>query len=272
MTGYSGTDGLASALFRLLYHRTVRQCFMRGETQSLMLCKQDLSELETIDLVELEATAKTIARNMLSGNSGGGGGLRQSFPITLSLLENAGITSMDVMYRFLEAPQFRFYRELPHAGIGLSAEEAFYNFLMSDEELLSLSSLLGFAAKHEILTTLLSMLVVTNRPNFRVETSLICDNGVCRFACPLYSVASMKEIGLKIGETGSQATAVHYLYAATARHFISGPVTPLITTLLDIGSVDDIRAGAADLGDRVRQPISAIVSTAEALERRGLIK
>ncbi len=271
MTEIEGASSLSNALYRLVYHRTVRHLFSNGDFSRLELSKQDEQELSTIDLLELEATARTIARNMLAGNSGGSGGLRQSFPMTLALLEDAGISAMEVMYRFLEAPAFRLYRELPYAGVGLSAEEAFEAFVQSHDGFVHLNPLIGPMAQHEMLTALLSILVVTTQPSFIIKSPLVHNNGRCRFACVLYPRSFLDSFRTGTGEGSSAEENVWYLYAATGTHFMHGPVTTLIAIIMDTGSLSDVIARSAILAELCELPSEVVVATAEALQQRGLI-
>lgn len=268
-------DGRAlhDALYRLLHHRGIRDAFTRGDAAPLGLGEAEQRELGTIDLPELEASARAIARGLLGGNSGGGGGLRQSYPRTLSLLEATGITAMEAMYLFLESASFADYREIPYAGRGLCAEEAFYLFLARAEALSARNPMLRWSAQHEMLVAIHSLLTANPRPNFDVATPLIRCNASCWFAAVPYPALAVRGLGLRGGPSVEGApTRVVYLYAATPDRFIHGPISPLIAELVALGTLAEIDTACSALVERYAVSDAEVADTAQQLAGRGLVR
>ncbi|MBA4542097.1 MULTISPECIES: hypothetical protein [Thermoactinomyces] len=262
--------GLHRALYGLLYHRSYRQAFLEGRYDKLQLSDGELRQLATIDHEELCATAKNICRNLLSGNLEISGGLKGSYPGVFQELERMGYDRYELMYQFMESPHFEEYRELPFSGVGLCVEEAFYGFMMEQEDFLRESPNNRLLLTHEFLTVMLSILVVNKHPNFCIKTNLIRKNDSCFYAIQSYPDQIASALANRKVHGDSQGRTL-YLYAAAKDQFIKGPINPFIARLIELGRAEEITKWANEWMETYQISEEELNDAMEKFLRLGLI-
>ena len=213
---------MQDCLYKLLFNRSARQALKVNQHGYFGVSIDQFDALQTIDLDELDRTARKIASNMMFGNSGGGGGLRASYPMTIGYIEQEGVPILDMAFQFLESEAFREYKEIPFDGMGLCAEESFYDFLVTSPLFLK-GHVSQFVAQHEMLKALISLLTIHDRPNFEVRKSEVQHNGACKFALASYPHEIVEQLGYP-QLMPARNSSVFLLYAATKTHYLQGPV------------------------------------------------
>lgn len=236
---------LDEVLYRLLYHRSFRDRFLSGALDSLPIAPSDRPDLAAIDISELVKMSRRIARTILYGTLPKDG-LRHAYSQTLRGLQDEGWNLDTLIERFLETAVFREFRDVAFAGPGISVEEAFFDFLATDKELLGTDPDRRCLLQHEFLTVLVSSLVINRHPDFEIRTPLLQRNGACAYAIVPYPAQFSS--GLR-GRPERASTGIdrHYLYAAPSGAYVSGPVTAAAGPILALGTRTAVRDMAAEL-------------------------
>jgi hypothetical protein len=263
---------LPEALYRLLFKRSYRQAFIEGNHHLLGLSEWDLKQLRTIDHEELQATAKNICRNLLSGNLDTNGGLLQAYPGVFQELKNLQINSIELMYEFMETSFFDDYREVPFGGEGICVEEAFYYFLQNYSPFIEASPYNKLMLTHEFLTSLLSILVINKDPHFVVKTDQVICNGKVLYAVqyfPSQIVAALMNRPVEIEEQAE--SEIPFLYAATEKTLIKGPINELTIELIRLGDRKAIGRTGLSLCERFAISKQDLIKIQNSLSKLGLI-
>lgn len=225
---------LDELLYNLLYDYQYRNNFLNDELNELNLSADHLNHIKTIDKEELAATATTIVRNLMSGNIEHNGGLRTSFPGVFQALEFRKTDITLLMHKFLASKHFEGYMELPYAGEGTCIEEAFYNYLSENEEFILAAENNHLLLKHEFLNAIISILTVNKHPFFRIDSDLVKNNGHIYYAYQTYSKEISEALSGK--KVAGDSEMVIWLYAATEKNLVRGPIHPSILEMVEIGS------------------------------------
>jgi hypothetical protein len=266
-----GSDlDLEMAMYKLLFHRSYRQAFLDGRYEELHLSPENIQHLKAIAPEELDATANKICRNLLLGDvSETSGGLMHAFSRSLQTLQESGVDAMELMYEFAESEPFDQYREVPFAGAGICAEEAFYHFLRL-HPLFEEGSANFYLLTHEFLIALLSIVVVNQDPAFVIDTWQVRNNGTVRYA--LQRVPK-KKAEFMSGRTlpGKEDALVVWLYAATQKSFVGGPISPFVAELLEFSTQEMLQTVQDDLMSKYNVTAEAFDTQVQKLRDMGLI-
>ncbi|MBJ6363197.1 hypothetical protein ACFOQM_18420 [Paenibacillus sp. GCM10012307] len=222
---------LDEILYKLLHERSYRQLFLEDKFYEMNISEVNIENLKTIDREELMATAKTIKSNIISGNIDYNGGLKSAYPGVFSEFKESSIDMDDLLYDFIESIWFQDYKEIPFSGRGICIEEAFYHYMLSNENFINRSPYNTLLLQHEFLNAIHSILVINKNPNFRIHSPLIIHNRSISYSVVKYpgKIVSALENSLKKFETDDE---VLYVYAATKKHLIKGQISELISEIL----------------------------------------
>jgi len=192
---------------RLLHRASYRQAFLDGRYDELELSAEDIAALQPIDREQLIETADAVRSSLLQRKHRGSGGIHATWPLTLAAWQ-AGHDdeSLDLFLdRFMESEAFGRYREVPHAGAGLSMEEAVYCFFESED--------IGEAQvrEAEFLAGICKALALNTKPSFTVGPPI-------RRAPAGWFAVSRR--------------GPPRLFAAVAGNYVSGELTPFLAELL----------------------------------------
>lgn len=199
------------ALDHLIHRRSYRSAFLAGE-RAHDLSAAELTELETIDPRVLNELATRVARETFTRKHAGSGSLLDLYPRTIgAFVEQHGNIDavLELSFAFMESPAFGRYREMPHAGRGLSLEEAFYRYAEAE----------GVGDRG-----------VREAEFLAAMAKLLC-------ASPRADVVLPPELRRTGG--GHYAVSVHgspTLYGALRGRFVTGPLTPFLADLLAPGA------------------------------------
>jgi len=210
---------LDSTLHALLFHRSRREAFLRGE---LDLPADEAQALSVVDVDQLEQASRLACEGILTRSHRGSGSLLDAFARTIAAwrsLEHDAIIAraqhatplFELAAAFTESRHFGGYSALPTCAGGASLEEAFFRF--ADE------TAIGDAPTRlaEYAAAILRALVVTPKPSFRIP------DFVHRAPGGYFAV-------LDAGPT---------LVAALDGRFVTGPITPFLAALLDAREAPD---------------------------------
>ncbi|WP_327587585.1 hypothetical protein OHA25_11670 [Nonomuraea sp. NBC_00507] len=238
--------GLVETLHALIYHKEFRDEFIANgpESASLSLTPAQRSALSSVDLDELSRTTSRIQGMILRGHVDGHGGLRASFPKTLTLLAGQGIKDSDLCARFLASPSFDQFREIPYGEKGLSLEECFYEFLCEGSRDIDADA--KFLATHELFKALINHVQAGSLATFGIRTELFWNNGSAWFGTLRHHAAVCQAFAVDPACDGT------VLYAIGQK----GPV---------IGQVPDWMRRVLGLPDISRQVLEGVASE-EGLE------
>jgi hypothetical protein len=192
---------LDEALYAVLFRRSAREAYLRGE---LAATADEREALSAIDVDQLDRAARMACEGILTRSHRGSGSLLDAFARTIAA-RGDGRPLFEVAAAFTESRWFDEYRALPTCGGGVSLEEAFFRF--ADEEAIGD----GPTRRAEYAAAILRALVVTPRPSFRIP------DFVRRAPAGYFAV-------LETGPT---------LVAALGGRFVTGPITPFLAALLD---------------------------------------
>jgi hypothetical protein len=201
---------LDETLYKLLFRRSSREAFLRGE---LVLARDEAEALSAIDGGQLERASRLSCEGILTRSHRGTGSLRDAFARTISAWSSVhpGAPLFELAAAFTESRPFDAYRALPTCAGGASLEEAFFQFA---EE-----SAIGDAPTRlaEYAGAILRALVVTPKPSFRIPDFV-------RHAPGGY---------FAVLEAGPA------LVASLDGRFVTGPITPFLAALLDARETPD---------------------------------
>lgn len=233
-------ERIEAALAALVFRRSARAAWRAHGPAALGLDEGEHAELARLDPDLVERTAAAARRQVLSRRHRGSGGLEDWYPRTLASWRERHPDDADLdelAARLLDGTHGAAWRETAGAGSGLSLEEAFYRF--AEETEIGAPSV----REEELLAALARALAVTPEPDFVVPSRFR------RAPAGWFAVAG---------------TAPPILHAAAWGRVLSGPITPLLATLLE-GAPLDVAAGAH------RIPIDAARAARAALEALGLL-
>ncbi|MGI5451667.1 hypothetical protein ACQEWB_00460 [Streptomyces sp. CA-249302] len=121
-------ERLTDLLLRLLLDEDLRARLAAEGAEAVAADAGELECLTSVDLAELDTTARRLRSQVW--RPGSGGTLATTFPRSLRLLQDTGATESGLLTGFLGSPHFARFRLIPYAGPGLSVEEAFACFLL----------------------------------------------------------------------------------------------------------------------------------------------
>jgi hypothetical protein len=192
---------------RLLHRVSYRQAFLDGRFDELDLAAADIEALQCIDRQQLIETAESVRSALLQRKHRGSGGIHATWPTTLAAWQSSrDDESLELFLdTFMESEAFGRYREVPHAGAGLSMEEAVYCFFEAHE--------IGDrqVREAEFLGGLCKALALNTRPSFTVGPPL-------RLAPAGWFAVSRR--------------GPPRLFAALRGNYVSGELTPFLADLL----------------------------------------
>ncbi len=253
---------LGQTLYRLLFDAQTRERFVDG--QRVGLSAEDDHALASIDRAELRDAGNRIRRDLLRGSGDLAGGLGHAYQRTLEHIEGAGHPPSAVAAAYLHAPEYERYRELPHAGRGWCAEEAFYRFMVRTAAHWSCNEPEAAAVlRHEFLGALLSVLAVNPNPGFDVADPALVVGPAARWVVECYDERAIAAI------RPQWAGRTQILYAATVRGLVCGPVTEQVVQLLRAGSWSTVVEQHAERGT---EPSEATAAAARRLAAMGLVE
>jgi hypothetical protein len=254
---------IEKAVYRLLYHRTFRAAFVRGEREALGLAPEVEAALAAIDLEQLAGMARAIARSVQFGGGAEGDGLLAVFPGVFAELAAEGRSAAAAIDRFLESEAFADYRSLPFAGAGVCLPEAFHRWLAGEPGWDEPRR--GFLLDHELLVAVMTLLSIHRDPSFVVRTPLVRHNPAAWYAVRTVEPAIAAAVG------GLAGGGVLVLYAASGTRRIVGPVPPLVGALIELGDRGAARAAAGELAARFAVAGERVAAVAARLHDLGLI-
>jgi hypothetical protein len=196
------------ALDRLIHNRSFRRDFMATGGASLEVRAEDAATLGAIDLRTLSDLAERVAAELMSRRHAGSGSLVDLYPRTIEAYcsEHGGHDALiDLACAFMDSPSFERYREIPHAGLGSSLEEAFFRY--SEAE--GIGDPVG--REEEFLAAMAKLFVVSPR------AAVSLPREIRRAASGYYGV----------GTRGTPA-----LYGALRGRYVTGRLTPFLADLL----------------------------------------
>ncbi len=239
---------LDEVLEALLFRRSFRRRFARGERAALGIAPADEQDLAALDLDELERAARLACRGVLERSHRGVGSLLDAFPRTIDAWRDAhpGAELDELAAEFADSEAFRAWRPLSAAEPpGPSSEDTFRVFCEQ-----TLGPETGLLARAECAAATVRAIVVNPRPSFAIPSFLrIAPRG-------LYAIVSRNGTDI--------------LVAALNGRFVTGPLTPLLAAIL---RADEPGAAAARL-DAAHPDAAhpdAGMATANELRALGLI-
>ncbi len=125
-------ERLTDLLMRLLLDADLRTRLADEGAEAVAADPGELECLASVDLAELDTTARRLRSQVW--RPGSGGSLATTFPRSLRLLQDTGVTESDLLTGFLGSPHFARFRLIPYTAPGLSAEEAFAAYLLEGAE------------------------------------------------------------------------------------------------------------------------------------------
>lgn len=263
------TESLERVLYRLLHHRRFREDFLSGRLDELDLTPDEQLHLKSIDPGELRTLCNSICRDLLRGELEHGGGLRSTYPDLFAQLERAGHPALTVVQGFVESEEYEHVTGVPYGEPGISVEEAFFTYLSRSDWLTNVPHG-ALLLKHEFLTGLLSILVLNHEPNFQVRTELVRSNDVAKYSVQYYPESFVRTLTNRTLVADSFGTVL-FMYAATGKQFVRGPIRLATALLLQYGrkQYPTVQAKLADEGTPMTD--EALSELAEGLVRLGVI-
>ncbi|MGW1208880.1 hypothetical protein ACWD5F_04485 [Streptomyces sp. NPDC002499] len=219
-------EQLTDLLMRLLLDADLRARLADGGAEAVAADAGELECLASVDLDELDTTARRLRSQVW--RPGSGGSLATTFPRGLRLLQDAGVTESDLLTGFLGSPHFARYRLIPYTAPGLSAEEAFAGYLLDGVG----AGVLRDTVTHELMIALFTSLTCEQPLSFVIEAEGIVPTDRGHAAVRAYAAASVATWGATAGGRPSGETEgadeVHYAYftasAGLAHGVVSGRV------------------------------------------------
>jgi hypothetical protein len=231
---------LELALHRLLFERTFREAFLRGDVQGLGLSAEELDHLATIDAKQLQRASRLACDGILHRSHRGTGSIVDAFPETIAAWQREHASErLDVLAdAFAASPHFERCRVLPTCEGGTSLEEAFLRFAEDRS--------IGDAAtrRAECATALIKTLAMTPAPSF---------------ALPSFLVVAPR------GHFAILGRDEPILVAAAEGRFIRGPITPFLAALLVSGD------SPSEVAERFGVGPSDLEQSCQELRRLGLL-
>jgi len=211
---------------RLLHQVQYRQAFLDGRYTDLDVSEGDLAALQSLDREQLIETVEAVRSSLLNRKHRGSGGIRATYPETLAAWQALHDDDDLALFldRFMESEAFDAYREVPHAGPGLSLEEAVFRFFVDegvgDEQV----------RESEYLAGICKALALNPRPAFTVSAPL------------------------RRAPAGWLAVSTHEhpsLFAAVGGRYVHGELTPFLADLLTSDDAPVAVGSRHGVGDEV---------------------
>ncbi|WOX16323.1 hypothetical protein [Streptomyces sp. N50] len=239
-------EHLTDLLMRLLLDADLRARLADEGAEAVAADPGELECLASVDLAELDTTARRLRSQVW--RPGSGGSLATTFPRSLRLLRDAGATEPDLLTGFLGSPHFARFRLIPYTAPGLSVEEAFASFLLDAAG----SGALRDTVTHELMIALFTALACEQPLSFVIEAEGIVRTDRGHAAVRAYAAASAAAWAAAAGEHSANAEAVRYAYFTTSAGLAHGVVSGRVAAAFE--------AEPSDRRETVRR----------ALARRGL--
>ncbi len=230
---------LDGVLYRLLFQRSYRDAFLRGDIEALGLSPSDVSAFSTVDRGELARAARLACDGILRRSHRGTGSLLDAFAQTIGAWRHAhpNHSLEDLADELTQSLHFERYRVQPCGSGGLSLQEVFFRFAEDAE--------IGDAPtrKAECARALLKTLVVTPAPTLALPPFI--------FRAPKGHFAILEE-----GEPT--------LMAAVEGRFVTGPITRFLAELLISGE------SPSHVAERFGVDAAVLDASCDELRRLGL--
>ncbi|MDH6222258.1 hypothetical protein [Streptomyces pseudovenezuelae] len=218
-------EQLTDLLMRLLLDADLRARLAEEGAEAVAADPGELECLASVDLAELDTTARRLRSQVW--RPGSGGSLATTFPRSLRLLQDAGATESDLLTGFLGSPHFARFRLIPYTAPGLSAEEAFASYLLDDAG----SGALRDTVTHELMIALFTALTCEQPLSFVIEAEGIVPTDRGHTALRTYAAASVATWGAtstehpETTEHAANAETVQYAYFTTSAGLAHGVVS-----------------------------------------------
>ena len=201
------------ALDRLIHRRSYRAAFLAGDGVP-GLSEAHLKDLGSLDARTLNELGTRVATDLFSRSHAGSGSLLDLYPRTIDAFRTRQAPSdadavHELAFAFMESPAFDGYREVPHAGPGLSLEEAFFRYA----EVEAIGD--GVVREMEFLAAM---------------AKLLCASPQADIALPV----EMRRTGGGYYAVGTRGSPT--LYGALRGRYVKGPLTPFLVDLLAAGA------------------------------------
>ncbi|WP_033281084.1 hypothetical protein [Streptomyces sp. NRRL F-525] len=213
-------EQLTDLLMRLLLDADLRARLADEGAEAVAANQGELECLASVDLAELDTTARRLRSQVW--RPGSGGGLATTFPRSLRLLRDAGATESDLLTGFLGSPHFARFRLIPYTAPGLSVEEAFASYLL---DAAAGSGALRNTVTHELMIALFTALTCEQPLSFVIEAEGIVRTDRGHAAVRAYAAASAATWAAASVEHSADAEAVHYAYFTTSAGLAHGVVS-----------------------------------------------
>jgi hypothetical protein len=230
-------EQLTDLLMRLLLDADLRARLSEEGAEAVAADTGELECLASVDLAELDTTARRLRSQVW--RPGSGGSLATTFPRSLRLLQDAGATEPDLLTGFLGSPHFARYRLIPYTAPGVSAEEAFASYLLDGVG----SGMLRDTVTHELMIALFTALTCEQPLSFVIEAEGIVPTDRGHAAVRAYAAASAATWAAASGEHSANAEAVHYAYFTTSAGLAHGVVSGRVAAAFE-GEPSDRRETA----------------------------
>ncbi|WP_329280699.1 hypothetical protein [Streptomyces sp. NBC_01451] len=217
-------ERLTDLLMRLLLDADLRARLASEGAGAVAADPGELECLASVDLAELDTTARRLRSQVW--RPGSGGSLATTFPRSLRLLQDAGATESGLLTGFLASPYFGRFRLIPYTAPGLSAEEAFASYLLDGAG----AGPLRDTVTHELMIALFTALTCEQPLSFVIEAEGIVPTDRGHAAVRAYTAASVAAWGTAPdGRPGVEDTehagAVQYAYFTTSAGLAHGVVS-----------------------------------------------
>lgn len=228
MTDALDGDQLTDLIVRLLIDSNLRERLATEGARAVASNAGELECLETIDLKELDTTARRFRSGIWRL---GRGSIRASFSMSLRMLSSLGAEDTELLSGFLASRHFGRFRLIPYTGPGLSVEECFASFLLdlADAEFGG-ATVLRETVSHELMIALFAALACDQPLSFVIATQGIVETGRGHAALRWYSPDSLAT--WKEGGAGASAT-VPYAYFATSAGVARGAVSDRVAAAFE---------------------------------------
>jgi hypothetical protein len=228
-------EQLTDLLMQLLLDADLRARLADEGAEAVAADPGELECLASVDLAELDTTARRLRSQVW--RPGSGGSLATTFPRSLRLLQDTGATEAGLLTGFLASPHLARYRLIPYTAPGLSAEEAFASYLLDGAG----SGVLRDTVTHELMIALFTSLTCEQPLSFVIEAEGIVPTDRGHAAVRAYAAASVATWGAtsaKVTAHAANAEAVHYAYFTTSAGLAHGVVSGRVAAAFEAGPSD----------------------------------
>ncbi|MGQ4480137.1 hypothetical protein [Streptomyces sp. SAS_276] len=226
-------ERLTDLLMRLLLDADLRARLADEGAEAVAADPGELECLASVDLAELDTTARRLRSQVW--RPGSGGSLATTFPRSLRLLQDTGATESDLLTGFLGSPHFARFRLIPYTAPGLSAEEAFASYLLEGAE----GRALRDTVTHELMIALFTALTCEQPLSFVIEAEEIVPTERGHAAVRTYAASSVATWGATTGGRPSAeaqgADEAHYAYFTTPAGLAHGAVSGRVAAAFEAG-------------------------------------